>query len=170
LRELVDTPVAVIGASDAAAPGMGGVIFAQDQSTGKLNPLLWHAPFPKDIQLNIVSSKNPAGSITNSDLELTGTIAQHDVTALSITFEFQKTDIRHKTVHQHATILPNLCPVKAWAKECNVSYPTPDVTPALWSVLSSQMTNDGSSPPLSSLPSSKPPPSALAPMSLVSRT
>jgi hypothetical protein len=110
LRELVDTPVAVIGASDAAAPGMGGVIFAQDQSTGKLNPLLWRAPFPKDIQLDIVSSKNPAGSITNSDLGLAGTIAQHDVTALSITLEFQKTDIGHKTVHQHATILPNLCP------------------------------------------------------------
>jgi hypothetical protein len=37
-------------------------------------------------------------------------------TAILITFEFQKTDIRHETIHQHATILPNLCPVKAWAK------------------------------------------------------
>jgi hypothetical protein len=33
--------------------------------------------------------------------------------------------IRHKAVHQHATILPNLCPVKAWAKavQCVLSYP-----------------------------------------------
>jgi hypothetical protein len=103
LRELVDTPVAAIGASDAAAPGMGGVIFAQDRSTGKLSPLLWRAPFPEDVQLDIVSSKNPAGSITNSDLELAGTVAQHDVLVHHV-------DCRERTIH---TLTDNT-PALAW--------------------------------------------------------
>jgi hypothetical protein len=57
-------------------------------------------------------------------LDLLGPMLRSE-TAISITFEFQKTDIRHETVHQHATILPNLCPVKAWAKVVQrvLSYP-----------------------------------------------
>ena len=38
-------------------------------------PCLWRAPFPKEIQQAIVSSSNPLGDISNSDLELCGTIA-----------------------------------------------------------------------------------------------
>jgi hypothetical protein len=53
--------------------------------------------------------------LNNMALDLLGPMLRSE-TAISITFEFQKTDIRHETVHQHATILPNLCPVKAWAK------------------------------------------------------
>jgi hypothetical protein len=36
-------------------------------------------------------------------------------TALSITFQFQKTDVRNETVHQHVTEHPILCPVLRWA-------------------------------------------------------
>jgi hypothetical protein len=36
-------------------------------------------------------------------------------TALTITFEYQKTDVRDETVHQHSTGLPILCPVRRWA-------------------------------------------------------
>jgi hypothetical protein len=36
-------------------------------------------------------------------------------TALAITFEYQKTDVRDKTVHQHSTGLPILCLVRRWA-------------------------------------------------------
>jgi hypothetical protein len=36
-------------------------------------------------------------------------------TAIAITFEFQKTDIRHETVHQQATGREVLCPVRRWA-------------------------------------------------------
>jgi hypothetical protein len=61
-------------------------------------------------------------------------------TSLSITFEFQKTDIRHETVHQHATNLSVLCPVKAWASVIQriLSYPgcTAD------SLVSTVLTND----------------------------
>jgi hypothetical protein len=61
-------------------------------------------------------------------------------TAILITFEFQKTDIRHEMVHQHATIPPNLCPVKAWAKVVRrvLSYPVCDTE----SLVSTVLTND----------------------------
>jgi hypothetical protein len=36
-------------------------------------------------------------------------------TALAITFEYQKTDVRDEIVHQHSTGLPILCPVRRWA-------------------------------------------------------
>jgi hypothetical protein len=103
LREIVDTPVAAIGATDAAAPGMGGVIFVQEHTTGTLHPLLWRAPFPPAVQTNIVSTQNPTGSITNSDLELAGTIAQHDVLVHHV-------DCRERTVH---TLTDNT-PALAW--------------------------------------------------------
>jgi hypothetical protein len=61
-------------------------------------------------------------------------------TSLSITFEFQKTDIRHETVHQHATLLSILCPVKAWAAVVQriLSYPGCDTD----SLVSTVLTND----------------------------
>jgi hypothetical protein len=57
--------------------------------------------------------------------------------AILITFEFQKTDIHHETVHQHATILPNLCPVKALAKVVRrvLSYPGCDTESLVSTVL-----------------------------------
>ena len=74
-REVVPTPLALIGATDAAAPGMGGVFFLPGVS-GPL-PCLWRAPFPSAIQTALISWTNPNGTITNLDLELAGTIAQH---------------------------------------------------------------------------------------------
>jgi hypothetical protein len=37
-------------------------------------------------------------------------------TAISITFEFQKSDVRSETVHQHATGFELLCPVIMWSR------------------------------------------------------
>jgi hypothetical protein len=50
---------------------------------------------------------NRAMALNNPDLLL--------ATAISITFEFKKTDVRNKTVHQHATFLLVLCPILQWA-------------------------------------------------------
>eukprot|EP00978_Attheya_sp_CCMP212_P044920 scaffold327180_cov28-Attheya_sp.AAC.1 len=44
-------------------------------------PILWWAQFPKHIQKELVSFSNPRGRITNSDLELAGSIAHNDVLA-----------------------------------------------------------------------------------------
>jgi hypothetical protein len=61
------------GAMDAAKAGMGGVWFINDEA------LLWQEPFPTNVQAKLVSTSNPKGTVTNSDLELAATIAQHHI-------------------------------------------------------------------------------------------
>jgi hypothetical protein len=102
LREIVPTPPFVIGASDAAGPGMGGVAFLP-LSGGGHQPVLWRAPFDQPTQQSLVSWTNPTGSISNSDLELAGTIAQHDVVTHAL-------DTREKTVYT----LSDNTPAAAW--------------------------------------------------------
>jgi hypothetical protein len=60
-------------------------------------------------------------------------------TAISITFEYQKTDVRSETVHQHATSLDILCPVKVWAKIAQriLAYPGCDADTLVCTVLTS---------------------------------
>ena len=67
-----------VGACDACAYGMGGVVFLG--RTGS-PPIVWRARFLDHIRRQVVSDANPKGTVTNSDLELAATIAQHDVTA-----------------------------------------------------------------------------------------
>ena len=89
LSEIVPTPPTYYGAMDAARAGMGGVWFppgppaplalqphTQDQLQA---PILWRAQFPRYIQDKLVSFQHPTGTITNSDLELAGTIAHDDI-------------------------------------------------------------------------------------------
>ena len=74
---------------DAAKPGMGGVWFPPStsdplairypQAKQLTHPVLWRARFPQHVQDRLVSSDNPRGSVTNSDLELAGSIAQDDI-------------------------------------------------------------------------------------------
>jgi hypothetical protein len=44
------------------------------------------------VQRNLVSTENPKGSVTNSDLELAATIIQHDVICHNY-------DVRERTIH-----------------------------------------------------------------------
>jgi hypothetical protein len=76
LEELVAGDPVHIGACDAAKSGMGGVWFP---ASGP--PLLWREPFDGNIQDRVVSQVNRRGDITNSDLELAGTIGHHAVLA-----------------------------------------------------------------------------------------
>ena len=79
--ELVPTDDFAVGACDAAAAGMGGVWFPPP-STGDIGrPVLWRSPFPSNIQAQLVTYDNPAGRITNSDLELAATTAHLDIAA-----------------------------------------------------------------------------------------
>jgi hypothetical protein len=74
IAELFPTsPPYVIGATDAALAGMGGVAFVND------TPYVWRSPFPEHIQTQLITSDNPGGSITNSDLELAATILHDNV-------------------------------------------------------------------------------------------
>ena len=82
LAEIIPQAPSFYGATDAAKAGMGGVFF---DHTGQ--PYLWREPFPLDIQNSIVSTSNPTGTITNSDLEHAGLLGQVSIQAA----EFQVT-------------------------------------------------------------------------------
>ena len=85
LQELVPTPPLAIGASDACQRGMGGVWFdAQSHSASTV----WRQPFAPQISADMVSDRNPHGSLSISDLELT---AYKDVLA-------HDRDVRERTV------------------------------------------------------------------------
>jgi hypothetical protein len=75
LAELIpDQAPLTSGACDAAGTGMGGVHFVP--TSDKIIPLMWRQPFPPWIRDRLSSFKNLNGDITNSDLELAGSIAQ----------------------------------------------------------------------------------------------
>ena len=78
LSELVpDHPVA-IGPHDASGHGMGRVWLPAVMYCN-LKPLLWHSRFPATVTAQLVSYKNPTGTITNLDLKLAGAIVHQDV-------------------------------------------------------------------------------------------
>ena len=90
LAEVVLTPPIYFGAMDASKLGMGGVWFPprtplppfsiQPPVSARLkHPILWRSPFPASVQSQLVSMDNPRGKVTNSDLELAGSIAHDDV-------------------------------------------------------------------------------------------
>jgi hypothetical protein len=101
LREVIPQAPTITGACDAAKAGMGGVLFGAAEG-----PVLWRAPFPADIRAEVVATDNPPGAITNSDLELAGTVAQHDIAA-------QLGAIRNRTV---GTLTDNT-PALAWQRK-----------------------------------------------------
>mmetsp|Transcript_1284 Transcript_1284/g.2567 ORF Transcript_1284/g.2567 Transcript_1284/m.2567 type:complete len:585 (+) Transcript_1284:829-2583(+) len=72
LEELVPGRDLHVGACDAAKAGRGGVWFTDDGQA-----ILWRAPYLPEVQKEVVSDKNPTGKLTNSDLELEGTILHH---------------------------------------------------------------------------------------------
>jgi hypothetical protein len=71
LAEIVPQEPSFLGTTDATKAGMGGVYY---DHTG--TPHVWRQLFPEDIQQNLVSYENPKGTITNSDLEQAGQLAQ----------------------------------------------------------------------------------------------
>lgn len=74
---------ATLGAQYAAGAGMGGVHFVP-LPDGSIQPLLWRLPFSSHIQSQLVSFSNPTGKITNSELELAVSVAQHDMLAQAV--------------------------------------------------------------------------------------
>jgi hypothetical protein len=74
LEELTPGDPIHIGACDAAKAGMGGVWFPDEGA-----PLLWRHPFPLAVREQIVSYDNPTGRLTNSDLELAGTVVHQAI-------------------------------------------------------------------------------------------
>jgi hypothetical protein len=88
LHELVPTYPSHVGASDACRHGMGGVWL---DASGLAAPLVWRQAFAPRIAADLITSDNPGGRVSISDLELTALIAHKDVLA-------QAADIRERTV------------------------------------------------------------------------
>ena len=63
--------------------GMGGT-WLPATTNSNIDPTLWRAQFPPEILAQLVSTDNPHGTITNSDLELAGQITHHDVLAQQV--------------------------------------------------------------------------------------
>ena len=83
------------GACDVAGDGMGGVNFIpipSDAGKADVKPILWRHPFLQWVQDQLSLFQNPRRDITNSNLELAGSIAQYDILA-------QFTDVTDQTVH-----------------------------------------------------------------------
>jgi hypothetical protein len=71
VSELVQKELNYIGYCDASAFGAGGVWFG---GTQRLRPIVWRIQWPADVTTSVVSSTNPTGQITNSDLEMAGVL------------------------------------------------------------------------------------------------
>ena len=97
LAEIVPQEPTLLGTTDAAKAGMGGVYY---DSTGQ--GYLWREPFPAEVQAWLVSADNPTGDITNSDLEQAGLLAQTSLMA-------HHHDIRYATITNGETTPPP-CP------------------------------------------------------------
>ena len=96
IAELVPLAPVAEGHHDASGTGAGGVWFPGPnviprQGFQPLLPLLWRYEWPDYIKNRLVSSDNPTGTISNSDLELAGGLLHLE--ALTQTF-----DITERTV------------------------------------------------------------------------
>ena len=85
IYKVVPTSPVTVGSTDASGLGMGGTYFLPTPwSTPHwpdYQPYLWCHPYEQWIQDALVTFTNPQGTITNSDLELMGTVAHHNVIA-----------------------------------------------------------------------------------------
>ena len=117
IAELVPTATNYSGACDAALAGQGGVWFppsTPSATTPDHPPIVWRWPHPECIQKQLVSFANPTGTISNSDLELAGTIAHQDVLVNAV-------DCAEKTL----AIGCDNTPAVAWRKKGSVTTPGP---------------------------------------------
>jgi hypothetical protein len=68
-QELVSGWPDYIGIVDASGQGVGGVVVGE---LSDCTPVVFRWEWPANIKNNIVSSSNPTGGLTNSDLEMAG--------------------------------------------------------------------------------------------------
>ena len=105
LYELVLLTPTLVGAHDASGHGAGGVWLPADHAIPRTqqqtHPIVWRMSFPKHVQQKLSSFKNPTGEITNSDLELAGSVLQHE--AATQTF-----DIRERTIYSRSDNTPTV--------------------------------------------------------------
>ena len=124
LAKVVLSSPTYLGSMDAAKNGMGGVWFPQDikfpgaiqphASNSLTFPVLRRQKFPKDVQHQLVNTANQTGSITNSDLELAGSIAHDSILASEVT-------VSHLTLSSFSDNTPTI----AWRNKCSTTTSGP---------------------------------------------
>ena len=106
MQELIPDTPHYIAYHDVAAEGSGGVCFSLAY---KMQPHVWRNEFPQDIAANVVSFDNPAGSITNSDLELAA-----EVFAVGIILA-EAPQIKHTSIGTLCDNTPTVSWMARWA-------------------------------------------------------
>jgi hypothetical protein len=92
-----------IGITDASGHGLGGVILGENSS---VQPTVFRLQWPPDITASIISSTNPTGTITNSDLELAGLFM------LWLVME----DVCHPLANTHVALFSDNSPTVHWVQ------------------------------------------------------
>lgn len=99
IAELVPLLASAMGHHDASGTGAGGVWFPSrhicPRSGYSHKPVLWRLRWPPDIINKLVTSTNPNGTISNSDLELAGALLHLE--AISQCFDVRERTIVSKT-------------------------------------------------------------------------
>jgi hypothetical protein len=74
--------------------GLSGPQFSTSRASSS-HPIIWRAKFPASVRKQLVSFKNPKGTISNSDLELAGSIVHNVATAKC--FDVRERTTLHKS-------------------------------------------------------------------------
>ena len=115
MAEIVPTHPLYAGCCDASRAGMGGVwLPSLDPYYPQHPPYVWRTPFPPQVQRELITTTNPSGTITNSDLELAGTIAHAGALA-------HHRDIRECTV----AIFSDNTPAVVWGTKASTTTTGP---------------------------------------------
>ena len=92
IAEVVPLNSSAEGHHDASGTGAGGVWFPSSHLNprGKFGqkPILWSYKWPDDIIANLVTTENPSGTVTNSDLELAGGLIHLEAIVQTQQFDF----------------------------------------------------------------------------------
>ena len=96
IQEVIPLPPIAEGDHDASGSGAGGIWFPSDMDVPRGSwlpgvPVVWRVQWPEWVLDSLVSSDNPEGSITNSDLELAWGLIHFE--AIAQTF-----DVRERTI------------------------------------------------------------------------
>jgi hypothetical protein len=128
-----------VGYCDASAFGAGGVWFSGLLS---LTPTVWRVEWPSDITANVVSDKNPDGTITNSDLEMAGVLIQQLVLERLV-------DLRHRRSIIHCDNTPSV----SWVTRMSARGQSPTIAHRLLRGLAMrQRTTHSACPAVVSIP------------------
>ena len=99
IAELVPLLASALGHHDASGAGAGGIWFPaatlQHREGYEHKPVVWRFEWPDFIMDRLVTSQNPNGTITNSDLELAGGLLHLE--ALAQTFDIRERTVLSKT-------------------------------------------------------------------------